>query len=107
MVQKPTVIGATVLPPTTQTSGVSDRKLTVRPDDARAVIPNGLLPNGTLDIGSNVMVWLPGVILMENACSAGAPMLLLAENVPLKIPPAAGIPLMRPLIPSRVSPGGS
>ena len=61
MVQVPAATSVTVGLATVQIEGEVDAKVTVRPEDAVALIVNGALPNAWLDSAPKVIVWLPCV----------------------------------------------
>ena len=58
MVHVPAATRVTVSPETVHTDGVSDAKLTARPDDDVAVTVNGAVPNTSFVCAPNVIVWL-------------------------------------------------
>src|SRR5450432_1187597 len=89
------------------TDVVSDEKLTGRPDDAKAFTRNGGSPNILLGSAANDTVCgLPAIVIAKVWVASGA-VPLPALNVPANAPVAVGVPLIRPLLPLSVRPGGS
>jgi hypothetical protein len=61
MVHTPGEASVTVAADTVQTAGVVEAKLTARPDDAVAPIPNGVAPKVWPASAPKLMVCCPGV----------------------------------------------
>jgi len=64
MVQVPAATNVTVVPETVQTAEVVEAKLTVRPEDADALIVNGAVPTGKFGTEPNAMAWFNGAETM-------------------------------------------
>jgi hypothetical protein len=58
MVQVPGATSVTVDPAVVQTAVVVDAKLTVKPEEAVALTPNGEVPNAWFDSVPKLIVWL-------------------------------------------------
>jgi hypothetical protein len=107
MVQLPAAINATVLPPTVHMAVVCDAKATGRPEDAVAVTVNGPLFNGRSASAPKVIAWLIPAIPIANDWVASGGMPLLAVSIPANVPTELGVPLIRPVVAFRASPGGN
>ena len=107
MMQVPAATIVTELPLTVHTGMVSDAKLTVRPDDAVALMPNVAAPNVVPLSGRKEMVCAVAAMVIAKFCVASGRMPLAALSVPANVPAIVGMPLMSPLVPLSARPGGS
>jgi hypothetical protein len=81
--------------------------LTARPDVAVALIAKGTVPKFRLSSAPKLIVCGAPAIVIAKVCVAFGGTLLLAVNIPAKVPTALGVPLISPLAPLSESPVGS
>jgi hypothetical protein len=107
IVHVPKAISVTVVPVFVQTDAVRDEKLTGRPEDAVALTAKGGVPKlRLLKVPKLIVCDIPAIVIAK-VCVASGGTLLLAVNIPAKVPTVFGVPLMSPLVALSESPVGS
>jgi hypothetical protein len=105
----PTIV--TVVPPTVQTSGVAEAKLTASPELAVAASANGAAPKDTSLRAPNAMVWIEGITIAvaDNVYDEDTLEPLLSQTVTAigKEPAAEVLPYISQAAASKMKPAGN
>src|SRR5690242_7832958 len=107
MVHVPAATMVTVLELIRHTDGVSEVRLTVKPEEAVTAMTKGCSPNARSAGATNAIVCCAPPMTIVKAWVASGATPFDAVNFTEKLPIWVGVPLIRPVAVSSVSPGGN